>query len=58
MFRDLFPEGSSRKTLVVTFLALLELIRLKQVSVAQPENFGEIHIVRISEEEPLLTATS
>lgn len=43
-FNELFPETATRKTLVVTFLALLELIRLKQVRVTQSANFGEIHI--------------
>jgi len=32
VFSELFPSNASRKTLVVTFLALLELIRLKQVA--------------------------
>lgn len=48
-FSELFPAGSSRKTLVVTFLALLELIRLKQVRVSQTSNFAEIHITRVTE---------
>lgn len=47
-FSELFPAGSSRKTLVVSFLALLELIRLKQVRVLQGDNFGEIHITRVT----------
>ena len=51
-FNELFQEGKSRKVLVVSFLALLELIRLKQVSVSQSESFSEIHIRRINEEEP------
>lgn len=54
-FSELFPVGSSRKTLVVTFLAMLELIRLKQVRVSQSENFGEIHISRVRDNELELT---
>ena len=50
-FSDLFPVGANRKALVVTFLALLELIRLKQVRVAQPANFGEIHINKITDND-------
>lgn len=46
-FSELFPPGSTRRALVVTFLAMLELIRLKQVRVSQPANFGEIHINRV-----------
>jgi len=48
-FSDLFPEGTSHHLLVVTFLALLELIRLQQVRVTQADNFSEIHIERIAE---------
>jgi segregation and condensation protein A len=51
MFRELFPPNATRKTLVVTFLALLELIRLHQVRVAQTDNFGEIHISRSQQKE-------
>jgi len=32
----------------VTFLALLELIRLKRLKVQQPEAFGEIHVVKVA----------
>ena len=45
-FGDLFDAAMSRTEVVVTFLALLELIRLKQLVVAQPEEFGEIEIRR------------
>jgi segregation and condensation protein A len=43
-FSDLFAEMASRVEIVVTFLALLELIRLKQVRAVQPGQFGEIEI--------------
>jgi len=43
-FSELFASATSRSEVVVTFLALLELIRLKQVVVTQPEPFGEIEI--------------
>jgi segregation and condensation protein A len=45
-FSDLFAEVTSRAEVVVTFLALLELIRLKQLAVVQPGPFGEIEISR------------
>lgn len=48
-FGEIFPKGSTRNYLVVTFLALLELIRLHQVRTTQSENFGEIHIQRVLE---------
>jgi len=45
-FSELFADAMSRTEVVVTFLALLELIRLKQIIVVQPEAFGEIGICR------------
>ena len=45
-FSELFAAAASRTEVVVTFLALLELIRLKQVSIVQSEEFGEIELVR------------
>jgi segregation and condensation protein A len=43
-FSELFAEMASRIEIVVTFLALLELIRLKQVRAIQPSQFSEIEI--------------
>ncbi|MCI0536483.1 MAG: segregation/condensation protein A [Verrucomicrobiales bacterium] len=43
-FSELFATSTSRLEVVVTFLALLELIRLKHLRVSQPEPFGEIEI--------------
>lgn len=57
-FHELFPANASRNTLVVSFLALLELIRLHQVRVAQSANFGEIHISRVQESEGALIMSS
>src|SRR5882672_1342912 len=45
-FSALFAGATSRSEVVVTFLALLELIRLKQLVATQGEHFGEIEIVR------------
>jgi segregation and condensation protein A len=45
-FSELFEGVTSRSEVVVTFLALLELIRLKQIAALQREAFGEIEIVR------------
>jgi segregation and condensation protein A len=47
-FSELFADSTSRSEVVVTFLALLELIRLKQLRVAQPEEFSEIEIRRVT----------
>jgi segregation and condensation protein A len=43
-FSELFAETTSRTEVVVTFLALLELIRMKHLRVLQPEPFSEIEI--------------
>jgi segregation and condensation protein A len=43
-FSDLFGAIASRVEIVVTFLALLELIRLKQVRATQADPFDEIEI--------------
>jgi segregation and condensation protein A len=45
-FSELFAGVTSRSEVVVTFLALLELIRLKQLAAVQTEAFGEIEICR------------
>src|SRR6202171_2866591 len=47
-FSELFAEIASRVEIVVTFLALLELIRLKQVRVTQMNSFDEIEIASAS----------
>lgn len=43
-FSELFEDATSRSEVVCTFLALLELIRLKQLACVQPEAFAEIEI--------------
>ncbi len=46
IFSELFEGVTTRTEVVVTFLALLELIRLKQLAAIQREPFGEIEICR------------
>jgi segregation and condensation protein A len=58
-FSELFAQTTSRTEVVVTFLALLELIRLRQISIFQPEPFSEIEICPRAEppqEEPGLSS--
>ena len=43
-FAELFETAANRSEVVCTFLALLELIRLKQLACVQPEPFAEIEI--------------
>ncbi len=57
-FSDLFEGVTSRSEVVCTFLALLELIRLKQLVCAQPEAFGEIEIGRATTAAPASTVSS
>jgi segregation and condensation protein A len=45
-FSELFAEAANRAEVVCTFLALLELIRLKQLACVQPEPFAEIEIAQ------------
>ena len=47
-FSELFEGVTNRSEVVVTFLALLELIRLKQITAGQREPFGEIEICRVT----------
>jgi len=45
-FEDLFEDVADRASLVVTFLALLEMIRLKLVRVFQSGSFGPIRVYK------------
>jgi segregation and condensation protein A len=47
-FSELFGQIVSRLEIVVTFLALLELIRLNQVRALQPKMFDEIEIAAVA----------
>jgi len=45
-FWEIFREDTTRAEIVVTFLAMLELIKTKAVDISQSENFGEIIITK------------
>jgi segregation and condensation protein A len=45
-FEQLFADVTTRAGLIVTFLALLEMIRLRLVRVYQQSNFGPIRVYR------------
>jgi segregation and condensation protein A len=45
-FEDLFSDADDRAGLIVTFLALLEMIRLKLVRVFQSGSFGPIRVYK------------
>lgn len=45
-FSSLFDDATTRLTVIVTFLALLELVRMKLVRIFQGDLFGPIRITR------------
>jgi segregation and condensation protein A len=55
-FAELFESAASRAEVICTFLALLELIRLKQLVCVQPEAFAEIEIHRAENSVPVAAA--
>lgn len=55
-FEELFADAATRTEIVVTFLAMLELIRLKQLRVRQEAHFGEIWIDRSTDAAPLFAS--
>jgi segregation and condensation protein A len=60
LFSDLFDSISSRDEVVVTFLAVLELVRLKKVLVLQESLFAEIELREVPDhtENGLITEDS
>jgi segregation and condensation protein A len=52
-FERLFEGHRSRPLLITTFLALLEMIRLREIVANQPERFGEIWLRRATEVETI-----
>lgn len=57
VFSKLFPEGVTLRRLVATFLAVLELTRLRKLRLRQDESFSDI-ICTATEENPLETITN
>ena len=53
-FSMLFGETAGRHEIICTFLALLELIRLRQINAIQKEHFGPIVIVGVDNAPPPL----
>ena len=45
-FKELFTGMASRHEIVCTFLAVLEMMRLKQLVARQEQSFGEIFLIR------------
>ncbi len=49
-FVDLFDQAHDRATVIVTFLAVLELARLREIRIFQQNPFGPIHVHRLFSE--------
>jgi segregation and condensation protein A len=45
-FTSLFKDAKNKDEIIVTFLAILELIKLREIIIVQKEFFGEIEIIR------------
>ena len=54
-FSNLRKEMKNNVELVVTVLAMLELCRLKHLSIQQPSLFGEIYISKFQSPENIIT---
>jgi chromatin segregation and condensation protein Rec8/ScpA/Scc1 (kleisin family) len=54
LFTEAFPADCTRLQILTTFLALLELVRTRMVSVRQEERFGPITMsLAVSTDAPL-----
>ena len=51
LFEDLFPLSASKTDRIVTFLAILELIRIGRIVTVQTDHFESIYIVKQEQEE-------
>ena len=52
LFEDLFPLSSSKTDRIVTFLAILELIRIGKIVTVQTDHFESIYIVKQEQSVP------
>jgi len=50
-FRELFAPGPSRERIIATFVALLELVRVRAIRVVQVATFGELRVYAVPTEE-------
>lgn len=57
-FSSLFEKGFTLTHIVATFLAILELTRLKKITLAQEENFTDIRITALEQSEELTADVS
>jgi segregation and condensation protein A len=55
VFSSLFPQGVTLRRLVATFLAMLELTRIKRLRIRQDEAFTDIHLEGLAEAAATVT---
>lgn len=48
-FVDLFDDVFDRRMLIVTFLATLEMVRMRLIRIYQQKTFGAIHVTRLED---------
>lgn len=47
-FKEILTRETTRRGLIITFLAVLELIRLRQIAARQTESFGDIRVYHVN----------
>ncbi|MBF0787493.1 MULTISPECIES: segregation/condensation protein A [unclassified Streptococcus] len=52
VLRELFAQSHDMNEVITIFLATLEMVKSKEITMEQPENFGDIYLIR-SEDEPI-----
>ena len=50
-FVQLFDDAPDRATVIVTFLAILEMVRVRTLKIYQKQIFGTIHVMRLANVE-------
>jgi segregation and condensation protein A len=58
IFQSLFDELSTKYEIIVTFLAILELMRLRAVRVFQVHPYGEIRVISLRRDEQINDITA
>jgi segregation and condensation protein A len=49
-FVELFDDAVDRAMVIVTFLAILEMVRVRKLKIYQQQLFGTIHVMRLSDD--------
>lgn len=52
LFEDLFKDDFRKIVLVVTFMALLELVKMKEITFRQEEQFGRLYVKKLKNAQP------